>query len=418
MATPDLKTFLRLAHDHLHTLSALHNAPHGLRETDIRARLERTRSSAAGPSVAHVFRQLRDHGLIEPLPEQSALYEPTMRVRRLLREFQRAQSLTTPKVIRGHLEQLETDRNRLADYGRQGSQTGALRALERISEELEEIRRLSRQNREAILHRVTALRAETKGLSVQERFAAILEMIDDHIHPLERIVDTNGPAERHFIQLEETLTDVRTDFADAPAVFRELAFTGARLRRVRRRVLHNFEAARDEVIPLFESQKRSSMLARGASKLLKAVHAQGPQALGLDETIQIQYFHIRTPIDSDALRSFLLTMRSYTPAPPDPISKPDDSTTPLPAPRRDVLIAHLTRACPVPDVMDWLIAHYEEASTSHVLAAYRHVLQSPLRVSFSSTPRTYVHGDYALTTAPAQVTTPDAAPSTHSPETL
>ena len=375
-----------------------------MRETAIRADLrEKQAGTAAVPSVSHVFRQLCVHGLIEPLPEQSAVYEPTARVKGLLREFQREQALTTPKVIRGHLEQIDTDRKRLIQCGERNSQSGALRALERLNNELEQIRSLSRTNREALLHRVTALRATKAGPSVRERFDTVVEMMDDHIYPLEQIVRTNGPAETQFAQLEDALGHVRPAFANTPAVRRELDSTGARLRRVRRDVLRNFETARDEVLPLFNERKRDSMLVRGASQLLHTVHHEGPDALQLPERIRLRRFNLRTVLDDDTMRSFLLDMRAYTPAPPAPISRPSGDDTPTTGPNRNHLLVRTQHACPLDDVMAWLVEQYAEAPTRHLLAAYRYVLQAPgLTVSFQGPPRTYAHGSYVLTATPAR----------------
>lgn len=406
MPHPDLTTFLRLMHDHLSTLQAVHAAPHGLREAEIRTHLRHIQQgrSTAAPSVSHVFRQLCTHGLIEPLPEQSAVYEPTMRVQRLLREFQREQVLSTPKVLRGHLEQIATDRQRLHQFGEQQLQNGALRTLEHLGDALEEIRRLSRTNREAILHRVTALRAQTKGISVEDRFSILLEMMDDHIRPLEAIVRSGGMAEEQFSQLETTLGHVQPSFADAPAVLRELAVAGARLRRVRRHVLQNFETARDEVIPLFKAQARSTMLVRGASKLLQAVHRSGPDVLSLPERLRLLRINIRTVLDDNAMRSFLLDMRAYTPAPPDPIPQRATDAQPAPLPHRNELIAQTVQACPIDDVMAHLVDQFADADVSHVLAAYRYILQSQkLRISFDATPRTYTHGRCLLEAHPARV---------------
>ena len=406
MAGRDLKTFLRLAHDHLSTLQAIHAAPHGLREAEIRTHLRRAQQgrSASTPSVPHIFRQLCTHGLIEPLPEQSAVYEPTMRIQRLLREFQREQVLSTPKVLRGHLEQIATDRERLRAFGETGSQSGAIRILERIGDEMEEIRRISRRNREAILSHVAALRAQTKGISVKDRFDVVLEMMNDHIDPLEELVRTGGMAEDQFSQLNTALGHVQPAFTDAPAVLRELAVARARLRRVRRRVLQNFETARDEVLPLFKEQKRSTMLVRGASQLLQAVHRAGPDVLRLPERLQLLRINIRTVFDDDAMRSFLLDMRAYTPALPAPISDDVADVPPVALPRRDELIAQIVQACPIDDVMARLVSQFEDADTSHVLAAYRYVLQSnELHVSFDTTPCTYPHGPYLIEAHPVRV---------------
>ncbi|MES3628904.1 MAG: hypothetical protein PPP56_01925 [Longimonas sp.] len=356
------------------------------------------------PSVSYIFRQLCTHGLIEPLPEQSAVYEPTMRIQRLLREFQREQVLSTPKVLRGHLEQIETDRERLRTFGETGSQSGAIRTLERLGDEMEEIRRISRHNREAILNHVAALRAQTKGISVKDRFDVVNEMMDDHIHPLKELASTSGMAEDQFSQLDTVLGHVQKAFAHAPAVLRELLVTQARLRRVRRRVFQNFESARDEVLPLFNEQKHSTRLVRGASQLLQAVHRAGPDVLRLPERLRLLRINIRTVFDDDAMRSFLLDMRAYTPAPPDPISDHAADAPPVALPRRAELIAQIVQACPIDDVMARLVDQFADADTSHVLAAYRYVLQSnELHVSFDATPCTYPHGLYLLEAPPARV---------------
>ncbi|WP_157621413.1 hypothetical protein [Salisaeta longa] len=415
MTHPDFKNFLRLAHDYLHVLQAVHDAPHGMREADIRAHVrDELAGASAAPAPSYVFQQLRTHRLIQPLPEKSAFYELTPLIQKPLRNFQHEQSLITPKVIRAHLEQIGTDRSRLLQCGKQASQEGANRALERINTELEEIRMRSQTNREAILHRVTTLRAATSDTSIQERFAAVLEMMEDHIRPLEEIVRTNGLAETHFARLRKTLERVQRAFDSAPAVQRELKSTSARLRRVRRDVLRNFEAARKEVLPLFDEQRRDSMLVRGASQLLKTVHHEGPDALQLPKQIRLLRFNIRTVLDDDAMRGFLLDMRAYTPAPPAPISQPSAHNLPVDVPNRNHVLARTRQSSPIHDVMAWLVQRYAAAPTRHLLAAYRYVLEAPdLHVSFRGPPRSYTHGDYVLTATPACVRV-NASPKTSS----
>ncbi len=400
MSTPDIKTFFRLAHQHFETLEALFDARKGMRETELRSRLGNDSPHTA--SAGHVFRQFQTHRLIEPRPEETASFELTPPVRQLFREFRRKQKLSTPKAIQAYLDRLEELMERLDHRTEESNGPGVERVLEHIDTEIENIRTLSRSNREAVLNRVTELRAETMSHSVRERFAMINELLDDYVTPLQNIVQSRGPFEKRFSQLRVMLGEAQTAFSDEPSLVQDLKSTRARLRRVRRTVLENFEAARRETTRLYEQHETNSDILEGASSLLNRVHHEGADSLKLIEEMELASFRMRTVFREEGLSSYLHDMAGYEPPDPEPIQEPSSSRVPSVLDREELISdAHAT--CPIPDAMAWLIDE-RDAGPLRTLRAYRYLLQSEtLSATFGDTRREYDFGDTVLSAVPVRI---------------
>ena len=400
MSTPDIRTFFRLAHQHFETLEALFNARRGMREAELRSRLDDNSSHTA--SAGHIFRQFQAHRLIEPRPAETASFELTPPVRQLFREFLRKQKLSTPKAIRTYLDRLEELMGRLNHRTEGSNGSGVERVLEHIDTEIENIRTLSRSNREAVLNRVTELRATTTSHSVRERFAIISELLDDYVTPLQDIVHSQGPFKQLFSQLRTMLGEAQTVFADDPSLARGLKSTTARLRRVRRTVLENFEAARRETTRLYEQHETNSDILEGASSLLNRVHHEGAGSLSLVDEMKLASFTMRTVFQEEGLSSYLHDMAGYESPDPEAIQVPSSSHSP-PVLDRDELIADAHRACPIPDAMAWLI-DVRDDPPRHTLRAYRYLLQSAkLSATFRHTRKEYDLGDTILSAVPVHV---------------
>jgi len=310
MSTPDIKAFFRLAHQHFDALEALFNAREGMREAELRSRLDDDSPHTA--SAGHVFRELQANRLIEPRPAETASFELTPTVRDLFREFRRKQKLSTPNVIKTYLDRLEELMERLEDRVGQPTDAGVRRVLEDIDTEIEQIRTLSRSNREAVLNRVTELRAETRSNSVRERFRMINELLEDYVTPLKNIVQNRGAFETLFSELRTALSEAQASFSDNPSMARTLASTDARLQRVRRAVLDNFEAARQEITRLYEQHETNSEILKGASSLLNRVHHEGAGALELTDKMKLASFTMRTVFQDEGLSSYLqLNLSSF-----------------------------------------------------------------------------------------------------------
>jgi hypothetical protein len=403
MSTPDIKAFFRLAHQHFDALEALFNTRKGgLRETELRSLLDDGSPHTA--SAGHVFRELQSHRLIEPRPEETASFELTPSVRDLFREFRRKQKLSTPEAIQAYLDRLEELMERLEDRVGQSGRAGVERVLEDIDTEIEKIRTLSRSKREAVLNRVTELRAETRSDSVRERFRMINELLEDYVTPLKNIVQNRGAFETLFSDLRTALSEAQTTFSDDPSMARAFTSTKARLQRVRRSVLENFEAARQETTRLYEQHETNSEILKGASSLLNRVHHEDAGALDLTGEMKLASFTMRTVFQDEGLSSYLHKMSGYEPPDPDPIQEPSSSGAPLVI-DRETLIADARRACPIPDAMSWLVGALDGSEPRRTLRAYRYLLQSPqLSATFRDERKEYDLGDVLLSATPVHVT--------------
>jgi len=401
MSTPDIKAFFRLAHENFDTLEVLFNTRGGMREAELRSHLDENSIQTA--STGHVFQQLKAHRLIEPLPEESATFELTSQVRDLFRTYRRKQALSTPKAIQPYLDRLQELTKRLGRYAKQSSGSKVQRVVKPINTEIENIRTLSRSNREAVLNRVTELRAGMTTRSVRERFTTINELLEDYVTPLQEIVQNRGAFERLFSQLKTRLEEAKAVFVDDPSLARDLKSAKARLRRVRQSVVENFETARRETMRLYEQQKVSSDILEGASCLLNRVHHEGPESLDLIDEMQLGSFTMRTVFRNEGLRAYLHEMAGYEPPDPDPIQEP----TTVQAPSlidKESLVDMARSACPISDALGWLIDTLEQASPRRVLRSYRYLIQSSvLNTTFGGARREYDFDTTVLMAVPVRV---------------
>jgi hypothetical protein len=230
----------------------------------------------------------------------------------------------------------------------------------------------------------------------------ISELLDDYVTPLQDIVHSQGPFEKLFSELRTMLGEAQTVFANDPSVARDLKSTKARLQRVRRTVLENFEAARRETTRLYEQHETNSDILEGASSLLNRVHHEGAGALKLVEEMKLASFTMRTVFQEEGLSSYLHDMAGYEPPEPEPIQEPSSSHSP-PVLDSDELISDALLACPISDAMAWLLDVRDDAPR-RTLRAYRYLLQSAkLSSTFGHTRKKYDLGDTILSAVPVQI---------------
>ena len=248
MSTPTLRTFFRLAHRHYEVLKALFGVRAGMQEAAFRARLAESVQSAR---PGYVFRQLQTHRLVTTRRGETASVVLTPFLRQLFGTFRREQVLSTPTPLRAYLDRLEELVDRLEQAEAQAGEARQQRVLTAIDAEIDQIQRLSRSHRNAVLNRVMQLRADPDAHSVRERFEIINELLEDYVNPLRAIVRSEGAFEIRFERLEEGLGAAQEDAPAAAERRRHITLLRHRLRSVRAQVLANFEAAYRETMRLY-----------------------------------------------------------------------------------------------------------------------------------------------------------------------
>jgi hypothetical protein len=243
----------------------------------------------------------------------------------------------------------------------------------------------------------------------------INELLEDYVTPLKNIVQNGGAFETLFSELRTALSEAQATFSDNPSMTRALTSTKARLQRVRKAVLDNFDAARQETAGLYDQHKTSSEILKGASSLLNRVHHEGAGALELTDKMKLARFTMRTVFQDEGLSSYLHEMAGYEPPDPEPIQKPSAAKAP-PVLDRETLIKDARLACPNPESLDCLLHRFKKKNPRRTLRAYRYLLQSQrLGTTFQEGRKTYDLGEKTVSATPVQVTAGEDLSTTESP---
>ena len=138
--------------------------------------------------------------------------------------------------------------------------------------------------------------------------------MDWYVNPMVEIVRPDGPLRASFDETERLMQQAREHgmFNDPPALERGLR----QLRFVQRHALRVFQQCRRELQPLYESLRRSSLIAEGAALALRSLEQRG--LAGWPEAHTVASFTLRwqhVPSDASVERA----LRNITEHPPEPV---------------------------------------------------------------------------------------------------
>ncbi len=236
-------------------------------------RLVREQADAHEELPETTWRRLREYQILvpsEPGGESCLLAEP---VARLLTYLYNNANPATPEIIRGYVQSLDTLAKQLARALENENVTVVGLAFNEISLTLRRIHADLDETHQAILAEVGRYKTERQRVSVREKFRRIVYWMERYVEPMIEIVRADGPLRESFDEVERLLRSAREQalFNDHPALARNLRF----LRLVGAHALRVFVQCRKEIQPLYESLRRSTFIAEGASRALEKLQSEG-----------------------------------------------------------------------------------------------------------------------------------------------
>lgn len=360
----------------------------GMNDAELSELIRRHRVGLESP--AGLIEKLVNLKIIEPLPDATASYEMTRTVAVLFRFLLQEQRLTSTAVIQAYLDELERAQADLDQAIRDDKHSLIERALDEITETMERIRQDSRANREAIINEVMTVKSNREKRTVSERFEKILHLWNHYLEPLKDLIDVRKTMDASLDSLERLLKQGTEQFLLDGALHREFIRCSVRLVRLRRDMTADFLESMHEVEPLYVSLRQDSTLARGVARALERIGKEGIKSLNLPAELAIPSGWLREGLfDNTDVEAFLHTVRGYQPQEPPVISL---GTEP-PAPRfiqPDELIESLRQALPIDDVLQWLLARYEEYPFPELLRAYGRIFGNDnFKTGFSQEEKSY-----------------------------
>ncbi len=398
-------SFFNFCSGHVPLLRQLAEWEGEISEAEVR-RLIRANVGPADELPETTWRRLRELQVLvrsEPEGDFYAVAEPVARLVSYL--FDEAQA-ATPEMVRGYIDSLGVSGRHLA-RAIEVEDPGSLRlALDEVQRTLRRVQADLEETHRCILSEVARHKTETQAVSVRERFRRIMYWMERYVDPMVDIVRPDGALRATFDDTERLLHRARDHglFNDLPALERLLRH----LRLVQRHGLRIFQQCRRELLPLYESLRRSSFIATGAARALESLQRDGLAGWRERHVVVpgvLRWQHV--PADG-ALERSLRHVAEHPPAAAPVLSLASEEATPPDYLRRlwlDALPGEARTQLPVDDLLAWLVTHHPQRSTADLLSGFTRLIFDPkLQASFTdAADREYVTPDGVLEAPPVHL---------------
>jgi hypothetical protein len=400
------QSFFNFCANHAPLLRAL--SVHGGEFSEAEAMRVIRANPGVGEELAETaWRRLRELQILIPTEPGSDLFFMAEPVARLLNYLFNEANPATPEIIRGYVASLEAANGQLTRaLGDEDVQRVSL-AFEEISQTLRRIHADLNETQNAILAEVTRYKTERARVSVREKYRRIVHWMERYVEPMIEVVRADGPLRSAFEETERLLHRAREEalLNDHPALTRNLRF----LRLVSAYGLRVFTQCRKEIQPLYESLRRSSFIAEGASLALEQLQAAGLLRWGDEYLVGVASWRYQNVPSDVAIVATLRRVIEHPPESPPVLELTAEEETPDALVRLiwlESLPNRVTNNLPIQDLLGWLVETFSGRDISDVLAGFSAlVFHSGFRVTFTDRElRTYFIAGEEITASPVQLT--------------
>jgi len=369
MSEASPQQFFRFAADYAGLLEDLYRARDGLTEADVYALIRRYADPGA-PAAAHVFKRLQELSILETAPEATARFELTRPFAGLMRFLLRQYRLTSVTVIQSYFTALSEQTAQLWKAQQENNPDQWMRVALELTEHLETMRHDSRSNRNGVIATVMQLKTATERLTPLARYNEVNRLWQTYIIPLRDMIDSRQVLDATLTRTRQVLGEATVMLGTAEAVIaRRVENIQARLVRLRRDVLNDFEESLREITPLYEELRRENAIARGASAVIEQMMREGVRPASLARALAIPNWQMQGQFSDSALEAHTARLAAYEPKPPAPLAAPSGLPPPdtFDMPAFDRMAAE---AVPIPDALQWLTATYPDQPAGLILRLY------------------------------------------------
>ncbi len=357
-----------------------------------------------------VWRNLRELQILVPSEPGGDDYLMAEPVAGLLAYLQNEANPATPELIRGYIQSLESLGQRLSAALTVEDVTVVRLAFDEITVTLRRIYADLEQTHHAVLTEVAAYKTQRFNISVRDKFRRIVYWMDRYVEPMIALVRADGPMRAAFDEIERLLHQARTQalFNDLPALDRNLRH----LRLVGTHALRVFIQCRKEIQPLYETLRRSSLIAEGAALALQKLQNEGISGWGTVPLINVCSLRIQNVPGDGAIGLALRRIVEHPPEPPPILDLSKEDVAPVALDRRRWLddLPELVRPeLPVDDLLGWLVRRHPEKGLPDVLAGLTEIVFHPdFEARFlDSSSRLYQTATGQLSACPVHITSHD-----------
>lgn len=361
--------FFRFAAENADLLEDLHRVQGGLSEGDIFA-LIRKHADHTSPAATHTFDRLIEMGILESAPDATARYELSRPVAMLMRFLLRQYRLTSIAVIQSYFTALDQQTIQLETAQNESNPELWMRVALELAEHIEDMRHDSRNNRSGVIATVMQLKTAKERISPARRYAEVNRIWQTYVIPLRDMIDSRNLLDKTLQRTRLVLKNVpQTVGVGRQEILQQSEAIQARLIRLRRDVLNDFEESLREITPLYEELRRENVLARGASAIIERMMRKGFKSLRLSAKLNIPNWQMQGIISDSALEAHIARLVDYTPQAPRPI-EPHRASRHAVAFDIQSFERTFRAALPVEDCLAWLIDQYAEEQPATILRLY------------------------------------------------
>jgi len=369
MATVNPYTFFSFAASHHRLLIELYYKREGLAEPELMTLIRRNSDPEASAGAVYIRDRLVELGVLEHSPLADAEYEMTRPVAALMGQLLQQYRLTSVAVIQSYFTAIDGYAADMADAVDSGNSDLLVRVNGELEDHVERMRHDSRNNREKVVADVIRIKTNRERISPQQRYIVINRLWNKYIIPLRDIIDTQKVMDEVLERLLKIYDSAAEQFAADGVVMRVVGSGAARLRRLQRDVLNDFQETIREVTPLYEELRRETSIARGASQCLDMIRSRGLRHLHLSRQIGLSNWQRRGLFSDDALEAYIYGMHGYAPQPPAALNPGEPGVA-----AAYVDIAEFENkvagALPIEDAFEWLLDSYPDISALQILKLY------------------------------------------------
>lgn len=399
------QTFFNFCSGHVSLLSELAKADGEISEAEVR-RLIRVNPGQGDELPETAWRRLKELQILVPTEPGGDFYFLAEPVRKLVAYlFDEAQA-ATPEMVRGCMESLRVTGHQLQRSIEEDDLSLLRLAMEEIHQTLRRIHADLDETHHRILDEVARYKAERRTVSVREKFQRIVQWMERYVNPMVEIVRPDGPLRSTFDETERLMQRAREHglFNDLTALERGLS----RLRFVQRHALRVFQQCRRELQPLYESLRRSSLIAEGAALALRRLEQEGLGGWAENHVITSCALRWQNVPGDAAIERALFNIAEHPPESAPVIALSAEEETPADLLRRywlDGLPSAARESLPLPDLLGWLVQRYPQRDVADTLAGFTLlVFDTDFTATFSGgKPRDYQTTDGTLDAEPVQL---------------
>jgi len=317
-------------------------------------------------------RKIHEMKRIGVLTQSTGEWAPPPFLVRFMGALHERHVLATPAVVRAWVEKLQRlardldrwlDERSRAPRG-QVEDEEARSLLREIGDTIYVVSATIGENIECIGVEVAAYRATEDAGRMRSRLRRLIQLFDDFLSPIMRVLDVDGPFRAVTQQIVTQCAGMtsRRDY-----VARELADEARRLRQhvtwLRRTVLRQADEANAELAPLCMAATRESAIARGVNRALEVIrHGRWP-VLDLEQHLPVIEDLDSNLAGDDAVRTFMQDIYAFRQQPPPLVTPKEPSTLSMPW-TPEALRDRLHRETEVSDLLKWIISNCGTSETA------------------------------------------------------